>query len=384
VSALERPISVLHVQKFSGISGSEGHLLQLLTGLTGHRVVPALLMLGGRNDPSERAFVAALEAASVRVDRLPIGADFDPLLVARLTSWFRRERPTIVHTHLVHADVHAGLAARFARVPVLMSTKHNDDRFRRRWPIRAIEAALARHTTRVITISEALRTFYLAVASADPSRVTTIKYGYAPPPARTVDTAAVRRRLEVPADTPLILAVGRLVPQKGHDILIRALRKLPAAPLPAPHVVIAGEGPRRAALTTLARDLGVADRVHLLGQIDDVAGLMHAATLLAHPARWEGFGLVLLEAMAHRLPIVAAAASAIPEVVAADESGLLVPPDDDSALAAAIGRLLHDPRLGRRLADHGHRRLVECFAPERMVRDHLEVYETVAHAAHVD
>ena len=102
---------------------------------------------------------------------------------------------------------------------------------------------------------------------------------------------------------------------------------------------------------------------------------MRAATILAHPARWEGFGLVLLEAMAARLPVVAAAVSAIPEVVEAECTGILVPPDNPAALARALDRVLDDAALRVRLAEAGYRRLTSRFAPERMVSAHERLYD---------
>lgn len=376
-----RAITVVHVQKFAGISGSEGHLRQLLTTLDRSRITPVLLMLSDGSDPRERAYADALRAAAVRVDRLPLGPHVDPVLILRLWSWFRRERQDIVHTHLVHADLHAGIAARLARVPVLVSTKHNDDRFRLRWPIRRMERALATRTNYTITISDALRSFHLELSAADPSQVTTIRYGYDPPVTDEGNPAAVRQELGIPPEAPVILAVGRLVDQKGHDVLVRAL-PLVTAPTPEPWLVIADEGDRRALLTRLARDLGINHRVRLVGERDDVGRLMRAATVLAHPSRWEGFGLVLLEAMATHLPIVAAAVSAIPKVVEAETNGLLVPPDDAAALAGALDRVLSDPLLRDRLAEHGHRKLTERFSPYRMAKEHEDVYETAMREPH--
>jgi glycosyltransferase involved in cell wall biosynthesis len=374
MSAPDRPLTVVHVQKFAGVAGSEGHLRQLPTTFDRARVEPRLLMLGHGADPRERDFVEALRAAAVRVDRLPIRLDIDPLLIARLWAWFRRERPDVVHTHLLHADVHAGPAARMAGVPVIISTKHNDDRFRRLALVGWMERALGSWTDRTITISDALRSFHLRQSGVDQSRVTTIHYGYDPLPAAAPDPGDARRELGLPEDVPVILAVGRLVEQKGHDVLLRAvplMRRTPAEP----HVAIVGEGDRRTALAALARDLGIATRVHLMGWRGDVPRLMRAATLLAHPARWEGFGLVLLEAMAARLPIVATAVSAIPEIVETDQSGVVVPPDDPPALAQALDRLLGDPPLCARLADRAHRRLTAQFSPVRMVRAHEELYD---------
>jgi glycosyltransferase involved in cell wall biosynthesis len=103
---------------------------------------------------------------------------------------------------------------------------------------------------------------------------------------------------------------------------------------------------------------------------------MQAATVLAHPARWEGFGLVLLEAMANGLPIVATAVSAIPEVVDDGRVGLLVPPEDPAALARAMDRFLADATLRSAHAERGRRRVADVFSPARMAAAHLDVYES--------
>ena len=132
------------------------------------------------------------------------------------------------------------------------------------------------------------------------------------------------------------------MPQKGLDVAVRALPAIRASH-PDAVLVIAGEGPEREALETLARELGVGDALFLPGRAGDVAALLERAELLVHPSRWEGFGLVLLEAMLAARPIVATRVSSIPEIVVDGETGVLVPPDDAQALAAAAIRVLDDP-----------------------------------------
>src|SRR5256885_12380726 len=134
----------------------------------------------------------------------------------------------------------------------------------------------------------------------------------------------------------VLLCVGRLEPQKGVDVAIRALREIPDAQL-----VVLGEGPQRGELEQLARELDV--HVYLPGRVPDVAAWLRRADLLVHPVRWEGFGLALLEAMLASLPVVATAVSSIPEIVVDGETGLLVPPDRPTELADAISSLLADP-----------------------------------------
>src|ERR671934_2236142 len=119
--------------------------------------------------------------------------------------------------------------------------------------------------------------------------------------------------------------------------------------VPSAHAVIAGGGDLEPYLRALAEDSGVAERVHVLGPRKDIPALMHALDAFAMPSIWEGFGIVLLEAMAAARPIVASRVATIPEVVLDAETGLLVPAGDPLALAEVLARLANDPRLARRL-----------------------------------
>jgi glycosyltransferase involved in cell wall biosynthesis len=139
-------------------------------------------------------------------------------------------------------------------------------------------------------------------------------------------------------------------------------------------LLILGDGPERDRLEQLGSELGLGGSLLLPGRAGDVTAWLKRAELLVHPARWEGFGLVLLEAMLAGLPVVACRVSAIPEVVADGESGLLVPPDDPEALAAALERVLADTSLARRLGEGGRERARTEFSVERMASATADVY----------
>ncbi len=156
---------------------------------------------------------------------------------------------------------------------------------------------------------------------------------------------AAPAQLPTPPGAPVILALGRLHPNKAFDILIRALPHRPGA-----HAVIAGDGPERAALHLLAASEGVANRVHLLGWRTDQAALLAACTVLAVPSRHEPLGNVVLEAFSARRPVVAAAAAGPVELIRDGATGLLVPREDPRRLADALGAVLDDPALAARLA----------------------------------
>jgi glycosyltransferase involved in cell wall biosynthesis len=162
---------------------------------------------------------------------------------------------------------------------------------------------------------------------------------------------------ELPGSGPRLLAMGRLHRNKGFDVAISALALVPDATL-----CIAGEGPEREALAALARECGVADRVHLLGWRDDTGALLAACDLFLCPSRHEPLGNIVLEAWSAARPVVAAAAQGPSELIVPGETGLLVPIDSAEALAGAIRAALADPQDAARLADNGRKEFEKSFA----------------------
>ena len=326
---------VVHIHRMRAISGSERHLLTLLPALAERGFDVAFV---GLDDPESdpEPFYRALQVPALR---LPAPRDLDPRLLARLVRGLRAD---VVHTHLVHADVYGGVAATL-RGAKLVSTKHNDDPFRL-GPFRYVERTLARAASRIVTITDSLRRFTVEQVGLPAAKVETIHYGMDELPAAWGENAPD----DVPADARILLAVSRLTSQKGLDVAVRALSSLPDDTV----LVVLGEGPEREALETLARSEGVAGRVRLRGREPDVAAWLRRASLLVHPARWEGFGLAVLEAMLAGLPVVASDVSSLPELVVDGETGFLVRPDDPSALALGVARALEErDRLGASALD---------------------------------
>jgi glycosyltransferase involved in cell wall biosynthesis len=350
--------------RMTGVGGSENHLRVLLPELRRHGWEPDVLI------PTPRAAAAApvaseLAEACGKVIVVPMRLDASPGLLMGLARLMRSGRYGIVHSHLVHADWHVGCASIAAPEVTLVSTKHNDDPFRRGFVFRGVERAVTNRCAMVIAISEALRHFTLRWTHPR-TDVVTVHYGLkAPghaPPARSEDPV------------PTLLAVARLVRQKGLDVLVRAMRAVTSR-VPDARLLIAGEGPERAALERLVRNLGLEQSVSLLGHREDVPELMRRAWLLVHAARWEGFGLVLLEAMQEGLPVIATAVGAVPEIVVDGETGRLVAPDDDRAFADAVLAALGEQRFRREAGAGGFQRLVERFSADAMGRATAAVYD---------
>lgn len=195
-------------------------------------------------------------------------------------------------------------------------------------------------------------------------RMRVVPGGADPEHFRPYDVASTRG-LQFPPDSPLLLTVGRLVPHKGIDTVLRSLPAL-AEQCPDVAYAVVGTGPDRDRLEALANDLGVRDRVQFAGAVnhDRLPLYYSAATLFAMPARTappdvEGFGLVFLEANACGTPVIGARAGGVPDAVRDGETGLLVPPDAPDALAEAALGLLTSPERVAALGQQGRRRVLE-------------------------
>jgi glycosyltransferase involved in cell wall biosynthesis len=178
----------------------------------------------------------------------------------------------------------------------------------------------------------------------------------------------------LPAGKRIILCVANLIHYKGHlDLLAAAAAALPAFPDAA--LVLVGEGPMRGAIEEAVTSHGLAGRVQLLGQREDIPALLAAAYCLVLASHEESFSNALLEAMAHALPIVATAVGGNAEIVADGVTGLLVPPRDPAALAKALASLLADPGAACRMGHMGRARVASHFSLERMLGETEALYD---------
>jgi len=198
----------------------------------------------------------------------------------------------------------------------------------------------------------------------------------------TLDGRSVRRELGIPVDAPLLGIFARLFTWKGHSALLDALAVVRSA-VPDVRLIIVGEddsrahpggGSYRSELEARVRGLGLRDNVIFTGFRTDIPRLMAALDVFTLPSWEEPFGMVFIEAMAMKKPVVAWASGGALEVVVHNETGLLTEPRSTPALADAILTLLRDPDLRRRFGEAGRLRVMETFSPERTCAAMLEVY----------
>ncbi|HEY7380847.1 MAG TPA: glycosyltransferase family 4 protein [Gaiella sp.] len=343
---------VLHVGKVSGISGSESHLLLLLPALREHGFDVRFVLLH-EGEQGAREFASRLEEVGVPVDAVRLRLPVDPLAWQRVRRIARRLRPAILHTHLVHADFHGLPAGKLARVPVLASTKHGFNPFRASRAFAAADRAVGRLADLHIAISHGLARYLAETEGFSERRFEVVHYGIVP--AEEPEPCGT--------GTPRLAVVGRLVPIKGHDVLLRALAEARKR-LPALEVEIAGAGPLDARLRAQAAGLGLEGAVRFLGHAPG-REVMSRASVVAVPSLGEGFGMVALEAMERGRAVVASSVGGLPEIVSDGETGLLVPAGDAEALAEAVVAVAGDTERARAMGAAGRRRAVEAFSQER-------------------
>ena len=359
---------VLHVVKVAGISGAENHLLLLLPALR-ERGFDVRVVVLHEGEPGAEEFASRLAGADVGVDRLRISGTGGPRTLARLTRIVRRQRPEIVHTHLVHADFHGLLAGRLARVPVLVSTKHGFNPFREGRLFAAADRAIAGLADLHIAISRGLARYLGDREGFDPASFEIVHYGIepgspAPPP---------------PGGARLAI-VGRLIPIKGHAELFRAVAAV-RDDVPGLRLEVAGDGPLEAELRGQAERLGLDDCVSFLGRVSPVAPVFERNDVVVVPSHGEGFGMVALEAMERGRPVVASAVGGLPEIVEDGVTGLLVPPGDVEALGNALRELAEDSERAQAMGAAGRTRALDEFSQERCTERIAALYGATLDAA---
>ena len=355
-------MTVLHVQKVAGISGSEAHLLQLLPDLKRRGWDIRFLMLH-EHEPGAWEFARELEAGAVPVDAIPMHADVDPGTFARVLAYLVEHRPTILHTHLVHADAYGQTAGMLAGIPVRLSTKHGFNEFREGRIFALGDRTIGALTQRQIAISRGLARYLAETEGFPESDFEIVHYG-------------IRAGAEpepYAGEELRFLCVGRLIPIKGHVVLLRAFRRV-LDERPDARLDIAGRGPLEHGLKDLARELGLGGAVRFLGHVTPIQSAVEESFAVVVPSLGEGFGMVALEAMERARPVIAAAIGGLEDLVRDGETGLLVPAGEAEPLAAAMLELAADPQRAAAFGREARRRALERFPEDRCTERTEEVY----------
>jgi glycosyltransferase involved in cell wall biosynthesis len=341
---MSTPVRVLELRSVRGTGGGPEKTILLGAARSGRSDVAVTVCY--IRDQRDRVFAIDDRARQNAIDYVEIRErhSLDPTIWGPLCRLIDQRRIDVVHAHDYKTDLIAWLLARRTGV-VPLSTAHGwtGDSFRERRVYYPLDKRLLATFPRVIAVSSDVKDDLVA-HGADPARVKVVLNGIDPAKFRRDPCRVGRCRAELGASRSdiVLAAVGRLAPQKRFDVLLDAVAEL-RSHWPQLRVFVAGEGDQRPALEARMKALDLGESVRLLGHVDDVSALHHAADLFVQSAEYEGTPNAVLEAMALGVPVVATDAGGTRELLRDRVEGLVVPIRDAAALAKAISEVLEHP-----------------------------------------
>ena len=305
-----------------------------------------------------------------------------------LVRYFRAFAPQICDTHLSKAGIIGRLAARLSGVPIRIHTFHvnifegyNWRPFERPLYLN-LERFAARGSDRLICLSDELGAQLLALGIGEPSQFRSITLGVDLTPFRFDEAqiaaarAQIRAELKLAPDAILIGIVARLAPVKSLKTALECAALL-GKTRPDVHFVLVGEGPSRARLETLARELGVENRVHFLGLRRDIARLNWSFDCVLLTSLQEGTPISIIESLAASHPVVATDVGGVKRLIQHQTTGLLIPPRDPLAAANAIQRVLSEPQIAKSWGERGRQQVESEWSLQQMLEQHRALYREV-------
>jgi glycosyltransferase involved in cell wall biosynthesis len=297
-----------------------------------------------------------------------------------LIRLMREYRPHIVHTHTAKAGTLGRVAARLARVPVVVHTYHGHVFHGYFSPAKtrfflAVERWLARGTDRLLTVSENVRQELLNLGIGTSERLRVMPLGLDLDRFLSCEGSQGQLRAELGIDPQALLVgiVARLVPIKRHECFLQAAAEV-AQKHSGCQFLVVGDGERRVELEHLVRRLALDGRVRFLGWRQDLERIYADLDLVVLTSANEGSPVSLIEAMAAGKPVVATRVGGVPDLVEDGVTGLLVPPEAPAALAEAIEALLTDSERRRAFGQAGRERVYPAFSAKRLVGDIDQLY----------
>jgi sugar transferase (PEP-CTERM/EpsH1 system associated) len=366
--ALPDKIRIGHVVGWLHFGGKENGIVNLVNSLDSNLFENYIFSF-----VKNGSFKQRVDPARCRVVELGEKLGGDYRLYFKLAQAFRSHRIHIAHTHAWGTLLEGFVAARLARVPIVVHGEHGTIKDATKTHI-YIQRLLWRLTDQVLSVSEVLRQKLCETVGFPKERIRVVTNG--------VDLSRFgvtghltdyKSALGLRPDTLTFGTVGRLVPVKCYPVLLQASRLI-LEQHPTACLIVVGDGPLHDELTAMVRQYNVADRVKFLGWRSDVSEILKALDVFVLASESEGMSNTILEAMASGRPVVATSVGGNVELVVEGETGLLVPPGDPKALAEAVTTLLRDPPRRSQMGQLGRQRASEYFSLETMARNYASFY----------
>ena len=380
-----KKIKVVRIIARLNVGGPSLHVVNLNAGMDPSRFESVLV--SGTENPGEGSMLDYALSRGIRpvvIPELVAAATLsarDAKALGKLYRLIRREQPDIVHTHTAKAGFVGRLAARMAKVPLVVHTYHGHILHGYYSPartrlLRHMEQVLARITDQIVTVSAQVRRELVAYGIAPPAKISVIELGFDLGPFLVSQSqrGQFRGELGLEPGTPLVGIVGRIFPIKNHRLFLDAAALVAKQARNARFVII-GDGTLRQAMGDHACELGISERVIFTGWRRDLPRIYADLDVLVVSSDNEGTPVSALEAMASGRPVVATRVGGLPDIITDAQTGFLVPPRDPDALAAAVLRVLREPETSVRIGREAQTVARGRFTSERLVSDMESLYQ---------
>jgi glycosyltransferase involved in cell wall biosynthesis len=361
-------LRVCHVITGFDTGGAERVLLRTVQRLDPARFESLIVSLRGPGPLSLEAERTGVETIHLGMGRRP-----GPLTLWRLARLFRQRGVSVVHSYLYDASIASRVAGRLARVPVVLTSTRAPLEYlpRAAW---WLDRLTARWCQRVIAVSRHTAEVSARVEGIPRSKIVVVTNGVDLERFRPRDSGSARARWGIPGDAFVVATVGRLSPEKGHELLLHALATVRNS-IASLVCLLAGDGPLRGVLEQQVRALHLDSVCRFLGDVPEIEDVYAAAEVTVLPSVFEGMPNAVLESMAMGCPVIATAVGGSVELVREGETGLLVPPGDRGALAAALANLAGSPARRARMRVRSRETAENQHGIDRMIRSIEALYE---------
>jgi glycosyltransferase involved in cell wall biosynthesis len=376
-------VKILFIQKVKALVGSEKYFLELIPELEKRGVKTEFICVYLEKDEEKTMpFIEAYQKLGLPLHILKAASDKEIFRICRfIDRIYKKGCFDIVHSHLIHADLWCALLKAAGRIKVpLVSTKHGYDEayisvhgFSAEHLKPNLYYLLCKFSEKFIdssfAVSEGLRKLFVEGGIAKSENIRTIHHGFElPVPERKLNS-------EYRFAEHQLVILGRVIPFKGHHLLIEALKTVKQQ-IPAFKLLVVGHGDADyiLGLKEKIKEYGLTENVEFLGYRSNIYDYLINSDVMIVPSISEGFGLVFLEALNARIPLVGFDVPATNEIIIHEQTGLLVPPFDCEKMGEAILELLKDKEKAVRFTAAGYERLKEYFSLKRMIDETIEFY----------
>ncbi len=364
-----RKINILYIIWALGLGGAERAVISLAKGLDKARFNPVICCL---NWPGE--FACEVELENIKVVSLNKKPGVDLAVINKLINVIRENKIDIVHTHLWGANFWGRIAAKVARVPVIIATEHSTPSFKSLFK-KFADRVLAKFTDKIIAVSEEVKNSNSKEIGIKEEKFEVIYNG--------VDTSSrpqaaghkqqLKHLLGINNDEIIISCIGRLSPEKGHRYLFEAMGLLNGKY--KVKLLVVGDGLEKQRLGDSVKGLGIEEKIIFTGMRKDIREILGITDVLVSASLREGMPITALEAMACRVPVIATNVGGTHEVVQDAKTGILVEAKSPKSLVEATKRLLDNSALAKQMGKKGYERVSTMFSLDAMVDKHQRLYE---------